>query len=60
MATGEVVDDESLGGAEMYFTLVSDYLATSEPDAIRLARQIVAHINWEAHSLGLALSSHLL
>lgn len=55
MATGEVVDDESLGGAEMHSTLsgVSDYLATSEPDAIRLARQIVAHINWDkAHSPG--------
>ena len=49
MATGEVVDDESLGGAEMHSTLsgVSDYLADNEHDALRLARQIIGHINWD-------------
>ena len=49
MATGEVTDDESLGGAEMHARLsgVCDYLAEDEVEAIRLARQITAHLNWE-------------
>ncbi len=46
MATGEDTDHETLGGAEMHSTLsgVSDYLAEDELDAIRLGREIVAHI----------------
>ncbi|MEW6432015.1 MAG: carboxyl transferase domain-containing protein [Myxococcota bacterium] len=55
MATGEVVDDEALGGAEMHSRLsgVSDYLAEDERDAIRLAREVVAHLDWRkpAHPL---------
>jgi acetyl-CoA carboxylase carboxyltransferase component len=49
MATGEVVDDEALGGAEMHSRVsgVSDYLAEDERDAIRLAREVVAHLNWK-------------
>ncbi len=48
MATGEVTDDESLGGAEMHSRIsgVSDYLAEDERDALRLAREVVAHLNW--------------
>ena len=48
MATGEETDDESLGGAEMHSRLsgVSDYLAEDERDAIRLAREVVAHLDW--------------
>jgi len=44
MATGEDVDDESLGGASMHSRIsgVSDYLARDEKDAIRLARELVA------------------
>ena len=47
MATGEVTDHEALGGAEMHSRVsgVSDYLAEDEMDAIRLGREIVAHIN---------------
>ena len=43
MATNEVVDDETLGGAEMHSRVsgVSDYLAEDELDGIRLAREIV-------------------
>lgn len=46
MATGEIVDEESLGGAEMHSKIsgLSDYLAEDELDALRLARQIVAHL----------------
>lgn len=44
MATNEVVDDESLGGAEMHSRVsgVADYLAEDEHDAIRLAREIIS------------------
>lgn len=46
MATNEIVDDESLGGAGMHSSIsgVSDYLAEDERDAIRLAREIMEHI----------------
>ena len=55
MATGEVVDDESLGGAEMHSALsgVSDYLAEDERDALRLARQVIGHIAWDKPRSGL-------
>ena len=44
MATNEVVDDESLGGAEMHSRVsgVADYMAEDEYDAIRLAREIIS------------------
>lgn len=46
MATNEVVDDESLGGAEMHSRVsgVSDYLAENELDALQIARSIVANL----------------
>jgi len=49
MATGEETDHESLGGAEMHSRIsgVSDYLADDEYEAIRMGREIVAHLNWE-------------
>lgn len=49
MATGEVAGHEELGGAEMHSTIsgVSDYLAEDELDAIRLGREIVAHLDWK-------------
>jgi len=48
MATGEDTDDEALGGAHMHSTLsgVSDYLAEDERDALRLAREVIAHLDW--------------
>src|SRR5437879_8416748 len=47
MATGEISDEESLGGAEMHSRVsgLSDYLAEDELDAIRIARDIVGHLN---------------
>ncbi len=47
MATGEVVDDETLGGAHMHSTVagVSDFLAESDAAAIRLGREIVARLH---------------
>ena len=52
MATGEEVDHESLGGAEMHSRVsgVSDYLAEDELDAIRMAREVVSHLNWQKKS----------
>ncbi|HUH01069.1 MAG TPA: carboxyl transferase domain-containing protein [Kofleriaceae bacterium] len=48
MATGEETEHEPLGGAEMHSKIsgVSDYLAEDELDAIRLGREIVAHLEW--------------
>ncbi len=48
MATGEDTYHEELGGAEMHSRIsgVSDYLARDERDALRLGREIVAHLNW--------------
>lgn len=49
MATGEEVDHEALGGAEMHSTRsgVSDFLAEDETDAIRLGREIVEALQWK-------------
>jgi acetyl-CoA carboxylase carboxyltransferase component len=46
MATGEITDDESLGGAEMHSRIsgVSDYLAEDELDGIRIARMLMKRI----------------
>jgi acetyl-CoA carboxylase carboxyltransferase component len=48
MATGEDSDDEELGGAEMHATVsgLADYLAEDELDALRIARSVMAHVNW--------------
>ncbi len=52
MATGEEAGHEELGGAEMHSSIsgVSDYLAEDELDAIRLGREIVAHLEWKKHA----------
>jgi acetyl-CoA carboxylase carboxyltransferase component len=48
MATGEESDDETLGGAQMHAEIsgLGEYLAEDEPDALRLCREIVSHLNW--------------
>ena len=52
MATGEVVDDETLGGAAMHSRTsgVSDWMAVDERDAVRLGRDIVGRLNWRPTS----------
>ena len=47
MATNEVSSDEELGGAEMHSRIsgVSDYLGEDEYDCIRIAREIMSHID---------------
>jgi acyl-CoA carboxylase subunit beta len=48
MATGEDSTDEELGGAEMHATMsgLADYLAEDELDGLRMAREVVTHLNW--------------
>ena len=48
MATGEEIDEETLGGAEMHARVsgLADYLAETDADAIRLGREIVGRLNW--------------
>ena len=47
MATGEESDDETLGGAQMHAEIsgLGEYLAEDEPDALRLCREIMSHLN---------------
>lgn len=47
-ATGEIAGDEEIGGAELHNAIsgVSDYLAEDDADAIRIAREIVAKLQW--------------
>lgn len=48
MATGEESTDEDLGGAEMHSRIsgLGDYFAQDEHDALRIGRQIIAHLNF--------------
>ncbi|MCG8474420.1 MAG: acyl-CoA carboxylase subunit beta [Cytophagales bacterium] len=52
MATNEIADDESLGGAEMHSRVsgVSDYLAEDDYDAIRQAREIMEFVPQPANA----------
>jgi geranyl-CoA carboxylase beta subunit len=49
-ATGEVATDEDLGGAEMHSQVsgVSEFLAEDDADGIRIAREIVKSLDWNA------------
>jgi len=52
-ATGEVATEEELGGAEMHTSIsgLGDYLAEDDRDALRIAREILASIDWpRAHA----------
>jgi acetyl-CoA carboxylase carboxyltransferase component len=48
MAIDEVVDEETLGGATMHARTsgLADHLAVDELDALRIGREIVAHLRW--------------
>ncbi len=49
-ATGEIAKDEDLGGAEMHCQVAgtSEFIAENDVDGIRIAREIVANLNWNA------------
>ena len=47
-ATGEIADDEALGGAEMHASVtgVGEFLAEDDADAIRMCRELMAKLDW--------------
>ena len=47
-ATGEIADDETLGGSQLHYELtgLGEYLAEDDSDAIRLTREIVGQWQW--------------
>jgi geranyl-CoA carboxylase beta subunit len=49
-ATGEIAGDEELGGAELHCatTGLGEYLAEDDADALRIGREILAHLGWTA------------
>ena len=49
-ATGEIATDEQLGGAEMHAQIAgtAEYLAENDADGVRLAREIVGMLPWNA------------
>ncbi|MDX5300058.1 MAG: acyl-CoA carboxylase subunit beta, partial [Gammaproteobacteria bacterium] len=49
-ATGEIATDEELGGAEMHTQIAgtAEYLAEDDADGIRLARDLMAMLPWNA------------
>src|SRR5450631_356230 len=48
-ATGEIATEEELGGAEMHTSVsgLGDYLAEDDRDALRIARDIMAKLEWD-------------
>ncbi len=54
VATGEESGDEELGGAQMHASVsgLADYLAADEHEAIRMARDVVAHLHWRKQGPG--------
>src|ERR1700736_3688208 len=48
-ATGEIATEEELGGAEMHPSIsgLGDYLAEDDRDALRIARDIMANLEWD-------------
>ncbi len=51
-ATGEIATDEDLGGAEMHYHVsgTAEYMAENDRDGIRIGREIVRKMQWEAGS----------
>ncbi|MGE0751446.1 MAG: acyl-CoA carboxylase subunit beta [Variibacter sp.] len=47
-ATGEIAEDEELGGAEMHATVpgTSEFLAENDDDAIAITRELVRSLGW--------------
>ncbi|MDQ7025949.1 MAG: carboxyl transferase domain-containing protein, partial [Anaerolineae bacterium] len=48
MATGEEVDEETLGGTDMHAKIsgLVDYVAQDDADALRIGREIMKNLNW--------------
>ena len=58
-ATGEIANDEDLGGAELHtqVTGVGDYLAENDADGLRQAREVVGKLRWDRPALAMASSA---
>jgi geranyl-CoA carboxylase beta subunit len=56
-ATGEIADDEELGGADMHASTAGtcEYLASDDADGIRQAREVVARLDWPGRAPRLSL-----
>jgi len=52
-ATGEIATDEELGGAVMHTHVsgLGEYLAEDDSDGVRLAREVLSHLDWKSESL---------
>jgi geranyl-CoA carboxylase beta subunit len=50
-ATGEIANDEELGGAEMHTSVsgLGEYLAEDDADAVRIAREVMQRLQWGAN-----------
>ncbi|ERJ20205.1 Geranyl-CoA carboxylase beta-subunit protein [Salinisphaera shabanensis E1L3A] len=51
-ATGEIAEDEELGGADMHAGTAGtcEYLAADDADGIRQAREVMARLDWNARA----------
>lgn len=56
-ATGEIADDEELGGADMHAGTAGtcEYLASDDADGIRQAREVMARLDWPGRAPRLPL-----
>ncbi len=52
-ATGEIADDEELGGALMHASVsgLAEYLAEDDADGVRILREIVSRLGWDRNPL---------
>jgi len=52
-ATGEIVDTETLGGADVHTRIsgVADHLAKDDADALRITRDIIANLNYQKQGI---------
>jgi geranyl-CoA carboxylase beta subunit len=52
-ATGEIATDEELGGAVMHTHVsgLGEYLAEDDSDGVRIAREVLAQLDWKGQSL---------
>jgi geranyl-CoA carboxylase beta subunit len=60
-ATGEIANDEDLGGAQMHGTVsgLAEYLADDDGHAISIAREIIAKLQWDRTSTQQSASSNI-
>ena len=58
-ATGEIAEDEELGGAHMHTRIsgLGEYLAQDDTDALRIARNLLRRLGWQGRTDGLAAPS---